>query len=107
MNNALEIIKDSGLISNFEMFSNDCNSSIKIAKQFTKAMQNNSISLIIDNKDKIREAINEAALPIDFENGQFIYEDKEHLSILIALLSDKYAKTLITDRITDGDKIRD
>ncbi|MCR3760434.1 DUF4868 domain-containing protein [Clostridium felsineum] len=100
LNRALEEIDNSELINNMEKFEEDCKSSIRIAKQFTKAMQENSINLILNNPEAIKEAIKEADLPIDFTNNKFQYESREQLSILVALLSDKYAKTLIGKRIT-------
>lgn len=100
LSKALDEINNSKLINNIEKFEEDCKSSIRIAKQFTKAMQENSINLILNNPEAIKEAIEEADLPIDFTNNKFQYESREQLSILVALLSDKYAKTLICKRIT-------
>lgn len=100
LRNALSIIESSDLIDNIEQFKEDCLNSARIAKQFTKAMQQNSISLILSNLNKVNEAIREAALPIEFVNNKFKYENKEQLSILVQLLSDRYAKTLIGEKIT-------
>ena len=100
LRNALSIIECSDLIDNIEQFKEDCLNSKRIAKQFTKAMQQNSISLILSNLNKVGEAIREAGLPIEFVNNKFKYENKEQLSILVQLLSDRYAKTLIGEKIT-------
>lgn len=97
---ALLEIETSELINNIDKFKEDCGSSLRIAKQFTKAMQASSISLILSNLGSVAEAIRLADLPIEFVNNKFQYESKEHLSILVALLSDRYAKTLIGKRIT-------
>lgn len=102
LDKALDEISESNLISNMEQFAEDCKESTKIAKQFTKAMQENSISLILEHINEVSLAINEAGLPIDFIDNKFQYEGKEQLSILVALLSDKYAKTLIGKRITNS-----
>lgn len=102
LDTALEEISRSNLINNIEQFEEDCKESTKIAKQFTKAMQDNSINLILENIQEVSDAIREAALPIEFLNNKFQYENKEQLSILVALLSDKYAKTLIGKRITSN-----
>ncbi|SHH23441.1 Kiwa anti-phage protein KwaB-like domain-containing protein [Clostridium grantii] len=99
---ALEEISGSELINNIEGFKEDCKNSLRIAKQFTRAMKDSSISLILENLDKVSEAIREAELPIEFVNNKFQYESKEHLSILVALLSDSYAKTLIGNRLTNS-----
>ena len=101
LDNALKDIEQSQIIDNIEQFKEDCRESIKIAKQFTKAMQENSINFVLNHKEKFSAAIKEAQLPINFQNDKFIYDNKEQLSILVALLSDKYAKTLIGERITD------
>lgn len=102
LDRALIEISQSNLINNMEQFAEDCKESTKIAKQFTKAMQDNSINLILNNIDEVSLAINEVGLPIDFVDNKFQYEGKEQLSILVALLSDKYAKTLIGKRITNS-----
>lgn len=102
INRALIEISESNLINNMEQFAEDCKESTKIAKQFTKAMQDNSINLILANIDEVALAISEVGLPIDFIDNKFQYESKEQLSILVALLSDKYAKTLIGKRITNS-----
>ncbi|WP_066895642.1 Kiwa anti-phage protein KwaB-like domain-containing protein [Clostridium nigeriense] len=102
LDTALEEISRSNLINNIEQFEEDCKESTKIAKQFTKAMQDNSINLILENIQEVSDAIREAELPIEFINNKFQYESKEQLSILVALLSDKYAKTLIGKRITSN-----
>lgn len=102
LNRALIEISESNLINNMEQFAEDCKESTKIAKQFTKAMQDNSINLILANIDEVALAISEVGLPIDFIDNKFQYESKEQLSILVALLSDKYAKTLIGKRITNS-----
>lgn len=102
LDKALDEISESNLISNMEQFAEDCKESTKIAKQFTKAMQDNSINLILEHISEVSQAINEAGLPIEFIDNKFKYEGKEQLSILVALLSDKYAKTLIGKRITNS-----
>lgn len=102
LDRALIEISESNLINNMEQFAEDCKESTKIAKQFTKAMQDNSINLILAHIDEVSLAINEVGLPIDFVDNKFQYEGKEQLSILVALLSDKYAKTLIGKRITNS-----
>lgn len=102
LDKALDEISESNLISNMEQFAEDCKESTKIAKQFTKTMQDNSINLILEHINEVSQAINEAGLPIDFIDNKFKYEGKEQLSILVALLSDKYAKTLIGKRITNS-----
>jgi hypothetical protein len=99
---ALSEIENSKLINNMDQFKEDCKNSLRIAKQFTKAMQESSISLILNNLGAVADAIKEAELPIEFINNKFQYESKEQLSILVALLSDKYAKTLIGKRITNS-----
>lgn len=100
LNKAMCEIESSNLIDNLEEFKEDCKNSMRIAKQFTKAMQCSSISLILEHINQVNDAIREAELPIEFINNKFKYENKEQLSILVALLSDKYAKTLIGERIT-------
>ena len=62
LRNALSIIECSDLIDNIEQFKEDCLNSKRIAKQFTKAMQQNSISLILSNLNKVGEAIREARI---------------------------------------------
>ncbi|WP_461206943.1 Kiwa anti-phage protein KwaB-like domain-containing protein [Clostridium sp. DL1XJH146] len=99
---ALEEISRSNLINNIEDFKEDCQNSLRIAKQFTRAMRDSSISLILENLDRVSEAIREAELPIEFVNNKFQYESKEQLSILVALLSDSYAKTIIGNRLTNS-----
>lgn len=99
LNTALDLIQQSELIDNFEQFKEDCCNSMRIAKQFTRAMKQNSIAIINDNPDLVSQAIVEAELPIAFINNKFQYESREQLSILVALLSDEYAKTLITKKI--------
>ena len=100
LNKALEEIKNSNLINNIEKFCEDCKDSIKVAKKFTKAMANNSISLIASNLDAIEPAIIEADLSVRFIDNKFEYEGRENLHDLVKLLSDDYAKTLIGKRIT-------
>ncbi|MGL5692886.1 MAG: Kiwa anti-phage protein KwaB-like domain-containing protein [Peptostreptococcaceae bacterium] len=97
---ALQEIKESNLINNIDRFCDDCKDSIKIAKRFTKAMANSSISLILANLNDVEPAIKEADLPIKFINNKFEYEGKENLHDLVKLLSDEFAKTLIGKRIT-------
>lgn len=100
LDTALDRISQSNLIHNMEQFIIDCHQSTRIAKQFTKAMQKDSINLILKNIDAVPSVINEADLPIAFIDNQFHYESKEQLSILVALLSDKFARTLIGKKIT-------
>ncbi len=95
LNNALQEIENSNLIGNIELFKEHCRNSMRIAKQFTRAMNNNSISMIKNNPQKVSQAIIDAQLPITFENNQFVYDSKEQLAFLVALLSDEYARTLI------------
>lgn len=102
LNNALNTIEQNNIINGIENFKIDCTNSTKIAKQFTKAMNNNSINLILAHPERFNDAIRQANLPIEFLNGQFIYEGKEQLSILVELLTDRYARTLIGQRITNG-----
>lgn len=99
---ALLEIENSNLINNIEQFKEDCKESTRIAKQFTKAMQESSINLILEHINEVSDAIYEAQLPIEFMDNKFKYENKEQLSILVALLSDKYAKTLIGKRIRNS-----
>lgn len=99
LNTALNLIEQSNLIDNFEQFKEDCCNSMRIAKQFTRAMKQNSITIINNNPDLVSQAVTEAELPITFINNKFQYESREQLSILVALLSDEYAKTLITNTI--------
>ncbi|NFK66475.1 DUF4868 domain-containing protein [Clostridium botulinum] len=101
LESALNKISSSNLINNMDQFKEDCKNSMRIAKQFTKAMQESSISLILSNLEHVGDAIREAELPIEFINNKFQYESREQLSILVALLSDRYAKTLIGNRITN------
>lgn len=95
LNSALNEIENSDLIENIELFKEHCFNSMRIAKQFTRAMNNNSITTIKNEPEKVAQAITAAQLPISFVNNKFIYESKEQLSILVALLSDEYARTLI------------
>ncbi|MGL4739753.1 MAG: Kiwa anti-phage protein KwaB-like domain-containing protein [Sarcina sp.] len=92
---ALDKIEEADLIENFAEFKEDCQSSIKIAKQFNEAMKKNSIDLIQNDPVIVVSAIRDNNLPIDFVDNKFVYEGKEHLGVLVALLSDRYVKTLI------------
>lgn len=97
---ALDKIEEADLIENFDEFKEDCQSSIKIAKQFNEAMKKNSIDLIQNNTDLVVSVIRDNNLPIDFIENKFIYEGKEHLGVLVALLSDRYVKTLIGKQLS-------
>lgn len=99
LNTALALIENSNLITNIELFKEHCCNSMRIAKQFTRAMNNSSITTIQNEPEKVAQAISDADLPISFSNNKFIYESKEQLSILVALLSDEYARTLIQGNI--------
>lgn len=99
LDKALQEIKNSNLINNIDQFCNDCKDSVKIAKKFTKAMDNNSISLILKNIDNIDIVLKEAELSIRFINNKFEYTGKEDLHELVKLLSDEYAKTIIGKRM--------
>ena len=98
---ALIQIEEADIINNFDRFKEDCSSSIRIAKQFNEAMKNDSIALIRENPEAVVNAICEAELAIDFNNNKFEYESREQLGILVLLLSDRYAKTLIGNHIVN------
>lgn len=65
-------------------------------------MQENSINLILQNLSEVLSVISETRLPIDFIKNQFQYQNKEELSILVAILSYKFTKTVIGKKITSN-----
>lgn len=98
---ALEIIKSSNLIENFNDFRDDCMDSIAIAKKFTNIMKKDNITVIKNNISKVPKAIERADIPVDFKNNKIIYKDKSEIYYIIDILSDSFAETLIGNKITN------
>lgn len=99
LNIALEIIEQSCLINNYQQFKEDAYNNMRIARKFTNVMKESSIDVIVENIEKVKPTIEELELPIEFIDGQFIYEDKTQLYLITQLLSDDFARTLIGGKV--------
>lgn len=102
LNKALDIIKESNLIENFEAFKEDCVDSVLIAKKFTNIMKKDNLTTIKNNLPKVPVAIAKADIPIMFRNNKLVYRNKSEIYYIIDILSDGFAETLIGSKITNA-----
>lgn len=102
LNKALDIIKESNLIENFEAFKEDCVDSVLIAKKFTNIMKKDNLTTIKNNLPKVPVAIAKADIPIMFRNNKLVYRNKSEIYYIIDILSDGFAETLIGNKITNA-----
>ena len=100
-NEAIECIRNSNKIVNFDIFEEDCLNDLKIQKVLTKMLkEGNELETCFDNFDNIVETISLFELEIEIQNAPsegIIYEDKKQIMDILRLARDSYYRSLIRE----------
>ena len=106
---AINCIRETNKILNFDDFENDCLNDQKIQKVLAKMLrESDNLQVCFDNFDNIIETINIFELDIEVQYAPtegIVYEDKRQLMDILRLARDSYYRSLIREQTGIDDKI--
>ncbi len=101
-NEAINCMRNSRKIINFDTFEEDCLNDLRIQKILTRMLKDgDELNSCFDNFDNVVETIELFELDIDFQRTPteaIIYEDKKQLMDILRLARDSYYRSLIKER---------
>ena len=103
---AMELIKNSNQIINFEQFKNDCLSDKTAVKRLTKIVNTpNLITNFIDNISKLPKVITEAGLSIELDaTGMIDYRgSREERNHILSCMADRYYISLLCEEVREDE----
>lgn len=107
---AIDIIRNSNRINNFDQFEEDCLNDRRITRTLTKMLsEENRLENCFENFPNVVNVIEIFELDIDIDNSgeisKIVYESKDQLMDVIRLVRDSYYKSIINDRAGIDDSI--
>ncbi|GAK12229.1 phage protein [Geomicrobium sp. JCM 19039] len=93
---ALNIVKETKGIENFDQFYEDCLSDGRVIRAFTKLMnEEEKVERCFQNFDNVRKVIKIFELPINLNGDKIVYENKDQLMEIARLIRDSYYQSYI------------
>lgn len=107
---AINLIRNSNRISNFDQFEEDCLNDRRITRTLTKMLtEENRLENCFENFPNVVNVIEIFELDIDIDNSgeiaKIIYDNKEQLMDVIRLVRDSYYRSIINRRAGIDDSI--
>jgi len=108
-NEAINKLRNSNKIVNFDAFEEDCMNDLRIQKILTRMLkEGNELDKCFDNFNNVIETINLFDLDIEVQNTPsqgIIYEDKRQIMDVLRLARDSYYRSLIREKPGIDNKI--
>lgn len=108
-NAAIDLIRTTGKIVNFDEFEEDCMNDLRIQKVLTKMLrEEGELNRCFDNFENIVQTINIFGLDIEIQRApveQIIYEDKRQIMDILRLARDSYYLSLVREKPGIDNKI--
>lgn len=106
---AIECLRASSKIVNFEEFEDDCMNDLRVRKVLTRMLgEEASLYCCFDNFDNVVDTINIFGLDIEIQRSpvqRIIYEDKRQVMDILRLARDSYYRSLVRERHGIDNKI--
>lgn len=99
---AIELLRKSDKIVNFDEFEEDCMNDLRVRKVLTKMLsEEKDLDRCFDNFNNIVETIDLFGLEIEIQRApvpQIIYEDKKQIMDILRIARDSYYLSLVRER---------